>query len=76
MEKLKNPELHKWYARKTVENGWSRNILVAQIETRLHERIGQATNNFELALPPTDSDMASHPNFKRIFYFYPYLCYP
>ena len=59
MEKLKKPELQKWYARKTVENGWSRNILVAQIETRLHERIGQTTNNFELALPPADSDMAS-----------------
>ena len=59
MEKLKNPELQKWYAGKTIENGWSRNILVTQIETRLHERIGQTTNNFELALPPADSDMAS-----------------
>ncbi len=59
MEKLKKPELQKWYAKKTIENGWSRNILVAQIETRLHERIGQATNNFEMALPPADSDMAS-----------------
>ena len=59
MEKLKKPELQKWYAKKTIENGWSRNILVAQIETRLHERIGKSTNNFELALPPADSDMAS-----------------
>ena len=59
MEKLKKPELRIWYARQTVENGWSRNILVFQIETCLHERIGQSTNNFEIALPPADSDMAS-----------------
>ncbi|MBW1744850.1 MAG: DUF1016 family protein [Deltaproteobacteria bacterium] len=59
MEKLKKPELRIWYARQTVENGWSRNILVFQIETCLHERIGQSSNNFEIALPPADSDMAS-----------------
>ena len=59
MEKLKKPELRIWYARQTVANGWSRNILVFQIETCLHERIGQSTNNFEIALPPADSDMAS-----------------
>ena len=59
MEKLKKPELRIWYARQTVENGWSRNILAFQIETCLHERIGQSTNNFEIALPPADSDMAS-----------------
>jgi len=59
LEKLKVPELRLWYARQTFENGWSRNILVFQIETRLHERIGQSTNNFDIALPPVDSDMAN-----------------
>ena len=59
LEKLKKPELRLWYAGKTFENGWSRNVLVFQIETHLHERIGQSTNNFELSLPPADSDMAN-----------------
>ena len=59
LEKVKEPELRVWYARKTFENGWSRNVLVFQIETRLHERIGQSTNNFSMALPPVDSDMAN-----------------
>ena len=59
LEKVKEPELRLWYAGKTFENGWSRNVLVFQIETHLHERIGQSTNNFELSLPPADSDMAN-----------------
>jgi predicted nuclease of restriction endonuclease-like (RecB) superfamily len=52
-------EVRLWYARKTNENGWSRNILAVQIETRLHERQGKAVNNFPTALPPADSDMAA-----------------
>ncbi|MCK5806601.1 MAG: DUF1016 family protein, partial [Lentisphaeria bacterium] len=48
-----------WYARQTVENGWSRNILALQIENRLHERQGMAVSNFSKSLPPGDSDMAS-----------------
>jgi predicted nuclease of restriction endonuclease-like (RecB) superfamily len=59
LDKLKNSKQRLWYAQKTIENGWSRNILVFQIETRLHERIGQSTNNFDIALPPVDSDMAN-----------------
>ncbi|MBW1873402.1 MAG: hypothetical protein JRJ19_15135 [Deltaproteobacteria bacterium] len=59
LEKCKEPEIRLWYAGKIVENGWSRDILVMQIESSLHLRQGKAINNFELALPPTDSDMAS-----------------
>ncbi len=59
LEKCKDTEVRLWYARKTNENGWSRNILAVQIETRLHERQGKAVNNFPTALPPADSDMAA-----------------
>ena len=31
-----------WYARKTLEHGWSRAVLTVQIESRLHERSGKA----------------------------------
>jgi predicted nuclease of restriction endonuclease-like (RecB) superfamily len=59
LEKLNDVETRLWYAQKTVENGWSRNILVMQIENRLHERQGQTVNNFAATLPPPDSDMAT-----------------
>jgi len=59
LEKIKNSELRIWYAKRSFEYGWSRNVLVFQIETRLHERQGKSINNFEIALPPPDSDMAN-----------------
>jgi predicted nuclease of restriction endonuclease-like (RecB) superfamily len=59
LEKCKEPDARLWYARKTVENGWSRNVLAMQIESRLHERQGKAPNNFTLTMPPQDSDMAA-----------------
>ena len=39
-------------------NGWSRDVLAHQIQTRLHERSGQAVSNFAATLPPSDSDLA------------------
>ena len=59
IDKLDDVPTRLWYARQTVVNGWSRNVLVFQIESQLHKRIGQTANNFEVALPPADSDMAS-----------------
>jgi predicted nuclease of restriction endonuclease-like (RecB) superfamily len=47
-----------WYARAAVEYGWSRPILVMQIETGAHERFGKATTNFERTLPKPLSDLA------------------
>lgn len=60
LEKCPGPETRLWYAAKAAENGCSRNILVMQIESGLHKREGKAINNFELALPPSDSNMAAH----------------
>ena len=58
LQKLKNPELRLWYAQKSIEHGWSRNILVMQIETKPHERQGKALTNFSQTLPPPQSDLA------------------
>jgi len=41
-----------------IRHGWSRNILVHQIESHLYERQGVAITNFELTLPPAQSDLA------------------
>ena len=57
--KLKESNLRIWYAEQNRLNGWSRDILSFQIESNLHKRIGQSANNFEIALPPPDSDMAN-----------------
>lgn len=59
LEKLKDEQLRLWYAHKSIENGWSRNILAVHIKSKLHQRIGQSANNFEVTLPPDDSDMAN-----------------
>jgi len=56
--KLKNPIQRLWYARMTIEHGWSRPVLVHQIESGLYERQGKATTNFQRTLPPPQSDLA------------------
>lgn len=58
IQKLNDPGTRLWYASAAVENGWSRNVLVHQIETKLHERSGKAITNFSATLPPSDSDLA------------------
>lgn len=58
MTRLKDPELREWYIRACIENGWSRAMLVAQIETSLHERAGRALTNFSLTLAAPQSELA------------------
>ena len=59
LDKLNRTEERLWYAQKIIEHGWSQPVLVHQIEFRLHEREGKAINNFSIALPPTESDLAT-----------------
>lgn len=53
-----NAEKAIYYARKAVENNWSRAILLNFIDTDLYEREGKAVNNFNSLLPKPDSDLA------------------
>lgn len=55
---LSNPEKALFYIHQTVENGWSRNMLLNFIGTRLYERQGKALTNFKQSLPSEDSDLA------------------
>ena len=59
LDKLEDYQTRLWYAHNTIENGWSREILAMQIESNLHKRQGKAINNFDISLPPADSDMAA-----------------
>ena len=58
LQKLKDQTERLWYAAHTMEHGWSRAILVHQIETGLYRRSGQALTNFTRTLPPPQSDLA------------------
>lgn len=58
LDKVKDEQERLWYIDKAAEHGWSRNILVHQIETDLYHRSGKAITNFESRLPALDSDLA------------------
>ena len=47
-----------FYIRKTVENGWSRAVLLNYLDSGLYERQGKAVNNFTSALPAPQGDLA------------------
>lgn len=55
---LDNPEKALFYVRQTVQNGWSRNMLLNFIGTGLYERQGKALTNFKQTLPNENSDLA------------------
>lgn len=59
LDKAQTPEERSFYVAQALEHGWSRNVLVAQIESGLYQRQGQAVTNFERTLPKPDSDLAS-----------------
>lgn len=59
LDKVKDEQDRRWYAQKTIANGWSRNVMVHQIESRLHERQGKAVTNFAQVLPDARSELAA-----------------
>jgi len=58
LEKVGDQERRVWYVQQTIAQGWSRNILVHQIDSSLYERQGRALTNFDCTLPPARSDLA------------------
>jgi predicted nuclease of restriction endonuclease-like (RecB) superfamily len=58
LDYVKNPQERLWYVQQAIEHGWSRNVLVLQIESGLYRRQGKATTNFQATLPPPQSDLA------------------
>jgi predicted nuclease of restriction endonuclease-like (RecB) superfamily len=58
LDKVKDPLERLWYTQQTIANGWSRNVLILQIESGLYRRQGKAISNFEVALPKPQSDLA------------------
>lgn len=56
MAKVKDLPTPRWYMQATLQHGWSRNILVMQIESAAHHRQGRTVSNFASRLPAPDSD--------------------
>jgi len=57
MAKVKDLPTRRWYMQATLQNGWSRSILVMQIESAAHHRQGRTVSNFASRLPAPDSDL-------------------
>lgn len=56
MDKAKTVDEALFYISKTIENGWSRDILSLQIKSNLHERQGKSVSNFPTTTPSYQSD--------------------
>src|SRR6185369_11382654 len=58
LDLIKAPAERLWYVDQTIKHGWSRNVLVLQIESGLYLRQGKAVTNFQATLPAPQSDLA------------------
>ena len=47
-----------FYVRHTIQNGWSRNVLLNWLSTDLYEREGKGQTNFSITMPSDDCDLA------------------
>jgi hypothetical protein len=57
LDKLPNPDTRRWYAAKTIEHNWSRNVL--NIKIKAHPLAGNdtAVTSLEASLPKPQSDL-------------------
>lgn len=44
MQKVKDLNIRHWYMQQTLEQGWSRDVLVSMIKSNVHKRHGKATS--------------------------------
>lgn len=58
LDAVNDPNEREWYLRQIIEHGWSRNVLVHQIESQLYQRQGKALTNFAQTLPAPQSELA------------------
>jgi predicted nuclease of restriction endonuclease-like (RecB) superfamily len=58
LDKTGDAAEREWYIKQTIEQGWSRNVLALQIDSKLFERQGKAVTNFEKTLPVPQSELA------------------
>ena len=61
LDKVSDAKEREWYIKKSAKNGWSRNVLVHQIESGLYQRqvLVDKVSNFESRLPSPQSELAA-----------------
>ena len=55
IQKIKDLPVRYWYMQQILEHGWSRDTLVAQIKSKVHERQGALVHNFDNTLTNSHS---------------------
>jgi predicted nuclease of restriction endonuclease-like (RecB) superfamily len=58
IEKVKDLAARRWYMAQILARGWTRDVLVTQIDAQAHTRHGRAVTNFGKLLPAPQSDLA------------------
>ena len=60
LDKVSEPEERRWYLVTCQKNGWSRSVLIHQIESGLYQRqvLADKVSNFERRLPSPQSELA------------------
>lgn len=60
VDKVSEPEERRWYLATCQKNGWSRSVLIHQIESGLYQRqvLADKVSNFERRLPSPQSELA------------------
>lgn len=56
---MRNPAKAWFFINKTIENNWSRSVLLSFLDSDLYERQGKAITNFEANFPVVDKDLAN-----------------
>ena len=60
LSKVKDDTERAYYITETAQNGWSRDVMLMQIDNGYIYAKGHAINNFEQTLPPPQSDLAKY----------------
>ena len=60
LPKVKDEAQRAYYITETAQNGWSRDVMLLQIDNGYIYAKGHAINNFEQTLPPLQSDLARY----------------
>jgi len=58
LDQVSDPDEQEWYIRETIANGWSRSILVHQMESDLYNRQGKTVSNLRERLPAPQGELA------------------
>ena len=61
LDKISDSIMRNWYVDKTIQNGWSRAVLIHQIDSGLYQRqvVADKISNFDHRLPQSQSELAT-----------------